>query len=265
MITPFRSSFLAALAFALPLLPVRGAELGDRLANLSTRAQVGPGANVMSAGFVVGEGAPTRVLVRAIGPALAAFSVTGTLNDPVLELFAGRGARLTTNDNWTTADAAAMAGVGAFPLSAGSRDAALVLDLAPGNFTIQVTGTAGATGVALVEIYNLTPTPPLGAEGTFFVASLRTTAAATTSTAYGTATLQLATDERSALVNVSFSSTEVVAHLAIGDIYGRWIPTSSVDGYSSTLATWFGVRPTHLPLVLPNIGRLAKPNLGFPG
>lgn len=47
--------------------------------------------------------------------------------------------------------------------------------------------------------------------------------------------------------------------------YGRWIPTSSVDEYSSTLATWFGVSPTNLPLVLPNIGRFAKPNLGFLG
>ena len=44
---------------------------------------------------------------------------------------------------------------------------------------------------------------------------------------------------------------------------GRWIPTTSVDEYAATLATWFGVSPTDLPTVLPNIGRFAKPNLGF--
>ena len=47
--------------------------------------------------------------------------------------------------------------------------------------------------------------------------------------------------------------------------YGRWIPTTSVDEYSATLASWFGVSATNLPLVLPNIGRFAKPNLGFFG
>ncbi len=44
---------------------------------------------------------------------------------------------------------------------------------------------------------------------------------------------------------------------------GSWIPTTSVDEYSGTLASWFGVSPTNLPIVLPNIGRFAKPNLGF--
>ena len=46
---------------------------------------------------------------------------------------------------------------------------------------------------------------------------------------------------------------------------GRWIPSTSVDEYSATLATWFGVSATNLPVVLPNIGRFAKPNLGFMG
>jgi uncharacterized protein (DUF1501 family) len=44
---------------------------------------------------------------------------------------------------------------------------------------------------------------------------------------------------------------------------GRWIPTTSVDEYAATLASWFGVSATDLPVVLPNIGRFAKPNLGF--
>ncbi len=46
---------------------------------------------------------------------------------------------------------------------------------------------------------------------------------------------------------------------------GRWIPSTSVDEYAGTLAKWFGVTPTNLPLILPNIGRFAKPDLGFMG
>jgi uncharacterized protein (DUF1501 family) len=44
---------------------------------------------------------------------------------------------------------------------------------------------------------------------------------------------------------------------------GTWIPTTSVDEYNATLATWFGVSTSNLPVVLPNIGRFARPNLGF--
>jgi uncharacterized protein (DUF1501 family) len=46
---------------------------------------------------------------------------------------------------------------------------------------------------------------------------------------------------------------------------GRWIPTTSVDEYAATLATWFGVSAANLPIVLPNIGRFATSNLGFMG
>ena len=134
-----------------------------RLANLSTRAEAGTGANVLIAGFAIGPGAGKPVLIRAAGPALGAFGLAGTLTDPVLTLFNAAGAAIAGNDNWLAADAATMTAVGAFAFSPGSRDAALVTTLAPGAYTAQVTpatgsgqaGTGGTTGLVLVEVYEV--------------------------------------------------------------------------------------------------------------
>ena len=95
-----------------------------------------------------------RVLVRAVGPTLGAFGVTGALNDPRLEILRGT-TSVATNDNWLAADAPTFSSVGAFGLTAGSRDAALVVSLAPGSYTAQVSGVGGTTGVALVEVYEV--------------------------------------------------------------------------------------------------------------
>lgn len=131
---------------------------GGRLLNLSTRAAMAPG-GVMIAGFVMEGSGPKAYLVRGVGPALAVFGVADFMADPRLDLFAGR-TLLRVNDNWQevttpsfgTADVAA--GVGAFPLPEGSRDAALVLTLDPGLYTAQVRGADGGGGVALVEVYD---------------------------------------------------------------------------------------------------------------
>ncbi len=133
-----------------------GANPATRLSNLSARAQVGTGGDVLIAGFVVGgEGART-VLVRAIGPGLAAFGVTGFLVDPRLDVYRGTTV-LQTNDNWGGAAAlsAAFARVGAFALPANSRDAVLQLTLQPGAYSAQISGIGGATGEALVEVYEV--------------------------------------------------------------------------------------------------------------
>ena len=147
----------SALAFAL-LAPtkIHGAEFGDRLANLSTRAQVGNGANVMISGFVVGDGAAKKILIRAIGPTLTVFAVTGTLSDPVLSLYDAKGTLLLTNNDWSASDASTMSSVGAFALTPGSRDAAIVATLAPGAYTAQVSSSDGTPGVALLEVYDVT-------------------------------------------------------------------------------------------------------------
>lgn len=125
-----------------------------RLVNVSARTQVGTGDNILFAGFVIGGTTPLRVLVRAVGPTLGAFGVTGALNDPRLEILRGT-TSVATNDNWLAADAPTFSAVGAFGLTAGSRDAALVVSLAPGSYTAQVSGVGGTTGVALVEVYEV--------------------------------------------------------------------------------------------------------------
>jgi hypothetical protein len=139
----------------------------QRLVNLSTRGTVEPGADgLLIGGFVVTGNAPKRVLLRGIGPTLGAFGVTGTLVDPRLAIYAGT-TLVAQNDDWsvpapltaqqTAATAAelttAAQSVGAFALGAGAKDAAILVTLAPGAYTAQVSATT--TGVALVEIYEV--------------------------------------------------------------------------------------------------------------
>jgi hypothetical protein len=139
-----------------------GAAFSDgALRNLSTRGQVGTGANVLIAGFVVAGDTPKRVLVRAAGPSLSAFGVTGVLTDPQLQIFGG-GSLVAENDNWggTVPLITAAGQVGAFAFDAASRDAAVVATLPPGAYTAQVSGAGGGTGVALVELYDVDAAQP---------------------------------------------------------------------------------------------------------
>lgn len=137
-----------------------GGSLAQKLSNLSIRAAVGTGESTLISGLVVGGSAPKRVLIRAAGPSLTQFGVTGALPRPALSLFSATGAVLAQNSGWSTsADAAeianAAARVGAFVFGATSADSALILNLPSGAYTAQVTGVAGATGTALLEVYEL--------------------------------------------------------------------------------------------------------------
>jgi len=130
-----------------------------RLVNVSARTDVGTGANVLIAGFVIAGPAAKTVLVRGIGPALAGFAVNNALGDPQLALFRD-GVLVATNDNWydavnAVAIVTAAGQVGAFSLPPGSRDSALLLSLPPGNYTAQVSGNATTAGSALVEVYDV--------------------------------------------------------------------------------------------------------------
>jgi uncharacterized protein (DUF1800 family) len=315
------------------LLEVYDLSGSGRLVSLSTRAQVGTGDGILISGLSVSAtSGPRHLLVRAIGPTLANYDVPGVLADPAFAIVDSKGTQIAANDNWGTPDtggalAQAFAQSGAFPLPAGSKDAALLVDLPSGLYSIMVHGVGGTQGIALVEVYDLTPeslalvnvaatvattdnvgaapgiftftrsgdlTQPLaisytiggtanaaldfqrlpgtatfpagvgslnvnvapysgtnttlgshtvtvtltdqpsygvGANytatvtisytpGTLYVANLRPVAgAAGTSTASGTATIQLSPDKSFALVNLAFSnlsSSEVVAHLALG-------------------------------------------------
>jgi hypothetical protein len=141
----------------------------SRLRNISTRGEVGVGGNVMISGFIVRGGLPKTVLVRAAGPALAAFGVSGTLAAPVLAVLDSKAAVIATNTGWSTAANAAAIGataarVSAFPFAAGSADSALIATLSPGEYTVQVSGVGNATGLCLVEVYDTDPIDNSGAQ-----------------------------------------------------------------------------------------------------
>ena len=132
---------------------------GQKLFNISTRANTGTGDSTLIAGIVVSGSAPKRVLIRGVGPTLAALGVTGALAQPELSIIKD-GVTVAANSNWSTsADKAAIEAassqVGAFALGATSADAALIVSLAPGNYSAQVVGAGGSAGIAIIEIYEL--------------------------------------------------------------------------------------------------------------
>lgn len=128
-----------------------------RFVNVSARNRVGGGDDILIAGFTVAGPGGMRLLIRAVGPRLgqAPFNVGGALADPKLEIYNSQGVKVTENDNWSAGLAATFQSVGAFPLDAGSLDAALLTVLPPGSYTAQVSGVGGGTGEGLVEIYEV--------------------------------------------------------------------------------------------------------------
>jgi mono/diheme cytochrome c family protein len=127
--------------------------------NMSTRGIVEPGESVMIGGFVIAGSSPRQLLLRGVGPELGTWDVAGRMADPQIELFRGS-TSLGANDNWgESADPAALAAAaataGAFPLAQGSRDAALLVTLQPGLYSVHVRGLAGSSGVGLFEAYTL--------------------------------------------------------------------------------------------------------------
>jgi hypothetical protein len=125
------------------------------VANISTRGEVRSGDEVMIGGFILGGGSSRRMLVRALGPSLTSGGVSGTLSDPVLDLYDSQGARLTSNDNWRSDQEQEINGTGIAPED--HREAATLQTLPPGAYTAVVRGAGETTGVALVEVYKLQP------------------------------------------------------------------------------------------------------------
>ena len=132
-----------------------------RLINIATRAQVGTGGNILIPGFVIRGTGVEQLLVRADGPALTGFGVGGALAQPSLTVTAqATGATIGTNTSWgTNANpsqiASIAASVGAFPLAGGSADSALIVNLQPGAYTMQIAGVGDTTGVGLAEVYEV--------------------------------------------------------------------------------------------------------------
>ncbi len=158
---------LAAGSYSVQLSPAsggRGVALVElyagataRLLNASALALAGAGNDTLIAGFVISGPASKTVLIRAVGPALAAFGVSRTLADPHLSLFRGT-TLIASNDDWSNgsgATPASFAAHGAFALADGSKDAALLLTLPPGTYSAQASGNDGANATVLIEIYAL--------------------------------------------------------------------------------------------------------------
>ena len=156
---------LAVLGQTLPVVtaPAVGS---SRIVNFSARGVVGSDADPLVAGFVVSSATGKTLLLRAVGPTLGNFSVAGALADPTLTVFSNA-TLVTSNDDWGAATdvnplALTAANVGAFPLPNGSRDSALLLAFTRSSsaaqtisaYTAHVTGKAGASGTALLEIYD---------------------------------------------------------------------------------------------------------------
>ncbi len=131
---------------------------GGRAGNISTRGQVLGGDNVLIGGFIVGGMEMKPVVVRALGPSLGAAGVANALTNPRLELHDGNGTLLQANDDWGNGpNAQEIAAEGFAPTNA--KESALQATLNPGNYTAIVNGVNGATGIGLVEIYDMSEVP----------------------------------------------------------------------------------------------------------
>ena len=134
---------------------------GSKLANLSTRALVKTGSNVVIAGFILGNngnnGGNDRVIIRGLGPSLAAFGISNRLADPTLELRDRNGTLLRSNNDWAEdpVQAAEITAAGLQPKDA--KESAIAATLPPGLYTAILAGANGGEGVGTVEVYDRGP------------------------------------------------------------------------------------------------------------
>ena len=124
------------------------------LANISTRGFIQDGDNVMIGGFIyLGGAGATKVVIRALGPSLAAFGITNPLSDPMLELHDGNGTTVASNDDWKSSPDAARLQTLGFQLSNDAESAIYQTGLRRGAYTAIVRGKNGGKGVGVVEAY----------------------------------------------------------------------------------------------------------------
>jgi hypothetical protein len=124
------------------------------LGNLSVRANIQTGDNVLIAGVIIGAGEPRRTVFRGIGPELKSFGVPTALDDTTLELRDGNGGLMAVNDNWKDApNASDLSATGLAPTI--DSESAVLITLGPGKYTAIVRGANDTTGVGLAEAYKL--------------------------------------------------------------------------------------------------------------
>ncbi len=130
----------------------------QRMINMSARGRTSTGNAVLISGFVISGSSPKRVVVRVAGPILTNFDVPNVLPNPSLTIFNSSGTSIATNDDWGSQSpanpdiASQMLAAGAFPFGANSKDAAIVIRLAPGAYTVHA---LGGDGTVLTEVYEL--------------------------------------------------------------------------------------------------------------
>jgi hypothetical protein len=132
--------------------------VGAKLGNISTRALVGTGNDIVIAGFILGNNSnPTRLVLRGIGPSLTAFGVPNALANPKLEVRNSSGTVLASNDNWQddAAQAAELTAAGLAPTNA--NESGIAMNLGPGQYTALLSGVNSTTGVGVVEVYDRGP------------------------------------------------------------------------------------------------------------
>ena len=129
----------------------------SKLANLSTRALVGTGNDIVIAGFILGGTGDDRIVVRGIGPSLVALGVANALADPKLELRNSDGALLAANDDWPDDPVAAGELTAAGLAPANNSESGLAVTLPPGLYTALLSGVNNSAGVGLVEVYDRGP------------------------------------------------------------------------------------------------------------
>ncbi len=128
--------------------------VGSVLANISSRGFVDTSNNVLIGGIIIeATGTSANVVLRAIGPSLSTSNVSGTLQDPTLELHDATGALIAANDNWRDSQETEIQSTGLAPTD--NRESAIFATLAAGSYTAIVRGRNQTTGVALVEAYRL--------------------------------------------------------------------------------------------------------------
>jgi hypothetical protein len=133
-----------------------------QFASLSTLGFTGTGENLLTPGFIITGDGPKQLLIRVVGPTLGAapYNVPGVLADPQFRVVPlNKDFTVASNDNWggTAALQAAFVQTYAFALPTDSRDAAAIVRLPPGGYTVQATGVGDTTGNVLVEVYDMDP------------------------------------------------------------------------------------------------------------
>ncbi len=129
---------------------------GSKLANISTRAFVSTGDDIVIAGVILGNGGGSgRIVVRGIGPSLTAFGVPGALTNPTLELRDNSGTVVSSNNDWQDDPAQATEIIAASLAPSNNLESALVATLPPGRYTALLAGQTNGTGVGLVEVYDV--------------------------------------------------------------------------------------------------------------